>query len=151
MNDINKTPHDQSSSLKSRHQFPLPAMNITVVDIGKPGANFGWAMVGDTAAEGYNIDICVQRLAEALRKGPLALGFEASMFVPIRTDPNRLAARSGEFGKGLPSRLLRERRCRLARNWARVVVSYILNALPACARSDSYSRLEITACRSRPR
>ena len=27
------------------------------------------------------------------------------MFVPIRTDPNRLtAARSGEFGKGLPSR-----------------------------------------------
>ena len=104
-------------------------MNVAVVDIGKPGANFDWAMVGNTGAEGNDIDVCVQRLAEALRKGPLALGFEAPMFVPIRTDPNRLAARSGEFGKGLPSRLLRERRCRLARNWAGVVVFYISNAL----------------------
>jgi hypothetical protein len=44
-------------------------------------------------------------LAAALRNGPLALGFEAPMFVPMRTDPKRLtAARSGEFGKGLPSR-----------------------------------------------
>src|SRR6516162_992803 len=80
-------------------------MNVAVVDIGTPGANFGWAMVGDTTAEGNDIDVCVQTLAGALRNGPLALGFEAPMFVPIRTDPNRLtAARSGEFGNGLPSR-----------------------------------------------
>jgi len=44
-------------------------------------------------------------LAAALGNGPLALGFEASMFVPIRTDAKRLTvARSGELGKGLPSR-----------------------------------------------
>jgi len=67
-------------------------MNIAVVDIGKPAANFGWVMVGDTTAEGNDIDVCVQTLAAALRNGPLALGFEAPMFVPIRMDPNRLAS-----------------------------------------------------------
>ena len=47
----------------------------------------------------------METFAAALRIGPLALGFEAPMFVPIRTDPKRLtAARTGEFGKGLPSR-----------------------------------------------
>jgi hypothetical protein len=62
-------------------------------------------MLGDTTAEGNDIDVCVQTLAEALRNGPLALSFEAPMFVPIRTDPKRLrAARSGAFGKGLASR-----------------------------------------------
>jgi hypothetical protein len=77
------TPHDQSSSLKSRHQFPLRAMNIAVVDIGKPGANFGWAMVGDTTAEGNDIDVCVQSLAAVLRNGPLALGFQPSYLHPV--------------------------------------------------------------------
>jgi hypothetical protein len=124
------TPHDQSSSLKSRHQFPLRAMNIAVVDIGKPGANFGWAMVGDTTAEGTDIDVCVQTLAAALRNGPLALGFEAPMFVPIRTDPKRLtAARSGEFGKGLPSRPFSASAGATSLVTGMVVVSYILNAL----------------------
>ena len=84
------TPHDQRSSLKSRHQFLLRAMNIAAIDIGKPSANFGWAMVGDTTAEGTDIDLCVRTLAAALRNGPLALGFEAPMFVPIQADPKRL-------------------------------------------------------------
>jgi hypothetical protein len=80
-------------------------MKIAVVDIGKPGTNFGWAMVGDTTEEGNDIDVCVQTLAAALRNGPLALGFEAPMFVPIRTDPKRLtAARKGDSGKRKPSR-----------------------------------------------
>jgi hypothetical protein len=62
-------------------------------------------MAGDTTGEGNDIDVCVQTLAEALRNGPLALGFEAPMFVPIRTDPKRLtAAREGDSGKGMPSR-----------------------------------------------
>jgi hypothetical protein len=34
-------------------------MNVTVVDIGKPGSNFGWAMVGDMTTEGNDIDVCV--------------------------------------------------------------------------------------------
>ena len=105
-------------------------MNIAVVDIGKPGANFGWAMVGDTKGEGNDIDVCVQRLAEALRKGPLALGFEAPMFVPIRTDPKRLtAARKGDSGKGLPSRPFSASAGATVLVTGLVVVSYILNTL----------------------
>ena len=105
-------------------------MNIAVVDIGKPGANFGWAMIGDTAAEGNNIDFCVQSLAAALRNGPLALGFEAPMFVPIRTDPERLtAARNGEFGKGLPSRPFSASAGATSLVTGLVVVSYILARL----------------------
>jgi hypothetical protein len=105
-------------------------MNIAVVDIGKPGANFGWAMVGDTMAEGNDIDVCVQTLAAALRNGPLALGFEAPMFVPIRTDPKRLtAARSGEFGKGLPSRPFSASAGATSLVTGLVVVSYILATL----------------------
>jgi hypothetical protein len=61
-------------------------MNIAVVDIGKPGANFGWAVVGDTTAERNHIDVWVQTLAAALRIGPLALSFESPMFAPfVRT------------------------------------------------------------------
>src|SRR6516165_4938016 len=105
-------------------------MNVAVVDIGKPGANFGWAMVGDTKGEGNDIDVCVQSLAEALRKRPLALGFEAPMFIPVRTDPERLtAARSGEFGKGLPSRPFSASAGVTVLVTGLVVVSYILNTL----------------------
>ena len=105
-------------------------MNVAVVDIGKPGANFGWAMVGDTGAEGNDVDVCVQSLAEALRKRPLALGFEAPMFIPVRTDPERLtAARSGEFGKGLPSRPFSASAGATVLVTGLVVVSYILNTL----------------------
>jgi hypothetical protein len=53
-------------------------------------------MVGYTTAEGNDIDVCVQSLAAALRNGPLALGFEAPMFVPIRTDPKGLTAARAE-------------------------------------------------------
>ena len=68
-------------------------MNVALVDIAKPGAKFGWAMVGDTTGEGNDIDVCFKSLAEALRNGPLTLGFEAPVFVPIRTDPKRLTAK----------------------------------------------------------
>src|SRR6516225_6746310 len=103
-------------------------MNLAVIDIGKPGANFGWAMVGDTTGEGNDIDVCVQTLAEALRNGPLALGFEAPMFVPIRTDPKRLTvARKGDSGRGLPSRPFSESAGPTSLVTGLVVVSYILN------------------------
>lgn len=50
-------------------------------------------------AEGDDIDRCIAACAEALRKGPLALGFEAPMFVPMRHDPSKLTrARDGECG-----------------------------------------------------
>jgi hypothetical protein len=57
------------------------------------------------SAEGTDIGICVQALAAVLRIGPLALGFEAPMFIPIRADQKRLtAARKGESRMGMPSR-----------------------------------------------
>ena len=63
-------------------------------------------------------------------RGPLALGFEAPMFVPIRTDPERLtAARNGEFGKGLPSRPFSASAGATSLVTGLVVVSYILNTL----------------------
>ena len=105
-------------------------MNVAVVDIGKPGVNFGWAMVGDTTGEGNDIDVCVKSLAEALRNGPLALGFEAPMFVPIRTDPKRLtAARKGDSGKGMPSRPFSTSAGATSLVTGLVVVSYILATL----------------------
>ena len=105
-------------------------MNVAVIDIGKPYANFGWAIVGDTPAEGTDIDVCVQTLAAALRIGPLALGFEAPMFVPIRTDPKRLtSARSGDCGKGMPSRPFSTSAGATVLVTGLVVVPYILNAL----------------------
>ena len=52
------------------------------------------------------------------------------MFVPIRTDPKRLtAARSGEFGKGLPSRPFSASAGATSLVTGLVVVFYILNAL----------------------
>lgn len=61
-------------------------MNVAVVDIGKPGVNFGWALVGNARAEGRDIDVCVERLAAALRIGPLALGLRGAHVHP---DPYR--------------------------------------------------------------
>jgi hypothetical protein len=52
------------------------------------------------------------------------------MFVPIRTDPNRLtAARSHEFGTGLPSRPSSASAGATVLVTGLVVVSYILNTL----------------------
>jgi hypothetical protein len=105
-------------------------MNVAVVDIGKPGVNFGWAIAGDTTAEGTDIDECIQTLAAALRTGTLALGFEAPMFVPIRSDPRRLtAARIGDCGKGMASRPFSASAGATALVTGLVVVSYILNSL----------------------
>jgi hypothetical protein len=102
-------------------------MNVGVVDIGRPGANFGWAMVGNIPAEGTDIDVCVETLATALRNDPLALGFETPMFIPIRTDPKRLtAARSGEVAKGMAVRPFSAGAGAAVLVTGMVVVSYIL-------------------------
>ncbi len=78
------------------------AMNIAVIDVGKPDKILGWIMAGPQASEGTNIDSCVDTLALALDAGPLALGFEAPMFVPMREHPAKLlSARSGECNKGV--------------------------------------------------
>ena len=79
-------------------------MRVAVIDIGKPGKNLGWAMDQPDLA-GVDLDECVGAIAAALRIGPVALGFEAPQFVPLRDDPMVLTAgRTGEFGPGQPTR-----------------------------------------------
>ena len=74
--------------------------------------------------------MCVGNLAAALRIGPPALGFEAPMFIPIRTNPKRLtSARSGEFGKGIRSRPFSASAGATSLVTGLVVVSYILTTL----------------------
>ena len=74
-------------------------MKVGVIDIGSPKRNnIGWAIVGDNGCCcGKDLDECVDKLAAGLRAGPLALGFEAPMFVPMREKAKELTeARCGE-------------------------------------------------------
>jgi hypothetical protein len=58
------------------------SLHAAVVDIGSL-ANIGWAVEGPSVTEfGTDIDLCIEVLARAMKTGPLALGFEAPMFVP---------------------------------------------------------------------
>ena len=78
-------------------------MNIAVIDIGSPKKHkVGWAIVGNSPHEGTDLDECITDLSCALQVGPLALGFEAPMFVPMRDKWIRLTdARSGECEGGI--------------------------------------------------
>lgn len=59
-------------------------------------------MMGPTSVEGTDLDECVRSLASALNEGPLALGFEAPMYVPVRSVPDDLTkARAGECRDGV--------------------------------------------------
>jgi hypothetical protein len=76
-------------------------MRVAVIDIGKPGKNLGWA-VDEPSEQGTDLDACIEALAAALREDALALGFEATQFVPFRDDQMALTqARQGEAGPGL--------------------------------------------------
>ena len=73
------------------------SLHVAVVDIGRL-ANLGWVIEGPSVTEsGTDIDLCIEALAKAMKIGPLALGFEAPMFVPYgkkRCDLDK--ARKGE-------------------------------------------------------
>jgi hypothetical protein len=73
------------------------SLHVAVVDIGSL-ANLGWAVEGPFVTEsGTDIDLCIEALAKAMRVGPLALGFEAPMFVPYGRNRRDLdKARDGE-------------------------------------------------------
>jgi hypothetical protein len=97
-------------------------LHIAVVDIGKL-SNLGWVIEGPSISKnGTDIDSCIEALATAMRVGPLALGFEAPMFVPYgreRCDLDK--ARNGEgdraFSAGAGAAVLTK---------ALVIVPYIL-------------------------
>jgi len=60
-------------------------MNVGVIDIGSPlKGNIGWAVDGTMTKTGNDLDEGIRVFADALKDAPLALGFEAPMFVPMR-------------------------------------------------------------------
>jgi hypothetical protein len=101
-----------------------PPLHVAVVDIGAK-KNIGWAIEGERRSCGKVIDECVVKLAAALMDGPLALGFEAPMFVPLHQDSSNLTrGRHGEgnyaFTAAVGSTVLTS---------GLVIVPYILNQL----------------------
>jgi len=80
-------------------------MRIAVIDIGKSCDTLGWAISGYPEQFGSNLDECIDALIDVLKTEPVALGFEAPQFVPVRKNHLELTkARAGEAGKGKPSR-----------------------------------------------
>jgi len=77
--------------------------SVAVIDVGKPATNLGWSMTTGTRRFcGPDIDQCIKCLADALEGGPLALGFEAPLFVPMREDSNTMTRpRKGECVGGV--------------------------------------------------
>ncbi|MEG6508634.1 hypothetical protein V6C03_06595 [Methyloligella sp. 2.7D] len=73
---------------------------VAAVDIGSPNkGNLAWAIAPD---ESFDADFegLVKRIAEASAKGPVSLGFEAPLWVPMRDDLNEtLKPRQGEEGR----------------------------------------------------
>jgi hypothetical protein len=78
-------------------------MHVAVIDIGKPDKNLGWAIRGpNISGQGGNLDKCIESVSAALRFGPVALGFEAPLFVPMRGSAAELTkARQGECENGI--------------------------------------------------
>ena len=108
------------------------AIFCAVIDIGTPGKTLGWAAVGPTghSVDGTDVDTCIGVLSEALRVGPVALGFEAPMWVPTRLEPARLtSARCGEAGPGLASRPFSASAGATALVTGMVVVTYVMRRL----------------------
>lgn len=70
---------------------------IAAVDIGSPRAGrLGWATLPD-GVTGRSIGQLVEAIAEGLKQGPVALGFEAPLWVPARADEMTVTgARVGE-------------------------------------------------------
>ncbi len=61
---------------------------VGVIDVGAPRTNLGWALVDaftkESLGRGDKLDDFIARSAEAAAARPLAVGFEAPMFVPLR-------------------------------------------------------------------
>jgi hypothetical protein len=123
-----------------------PALQVAVVDIGSK-KNIGWAIDGPKSCEGKDIDVCVNTLASALKEGPLALGFEAPMFVPLHQNSSNLTrGRRGEGDRAFTSAV-----GATVLTSALVVVPYILHQLrvlvPAATATFDWIELPTTSHR----
>ncbi len=105
--------------------------HVCVIDIGKPGKNLGWALTGSEPSDGTDLDACIEAVATALGSRPVALGFEAPMFTPIRNDALALTkARHGEATRGV-SRPFSASAGATVLVTALVIVPFVLNRLRA--------------------
>jgi hypothetical protein len=107
------------------------SLHVAVVDIGKV-TNLGWVVEGPSVTEsGSDIDSCIEVLARAMKIGPLALGFEAPMFVPYgrkRCDLDK--AREGDGDRAFSAL---GGACALTKGL--VIVPYILEGLRSRAKA----------------
>lgn len=106
------------------------SLHVAVVDIGAL-RNLGWLVEGPSVNEsGDDIDKCIQALAGASKIGPLALGFEAPMFVPYAQE--RCDLGKGREGDEDRSFLAAPGACALVEGL--VTVPYILEGIRYRAR-----------------
>jgi hypothetical protein len=107
------------------------SLHVAVVDIGRL-ANLGWVVEGASVKEsGTDIDLCIEAFARAMKKGPLALGFEGPMFVPYgrkRCDLDKCRKGEGDRAFGAAAGA-----CVLAKGL--VIVPYILEGLLCRAKA----------------
>lgn len=117
-------------------------MKIAAIDIGSPKktkkhpeGKIGWALSPELGVTpGHDLDECIWHLAKALLQGPVALGFEAPMYVPMRDTPEQLTSpRCGEAGKGLPTRPFSAGPGTCALVTSLVVIPYVLYHLKTLA------------------
>lgn len=101
------------------------SLHVAVIDIGSC-KNLGWTIEGASVTEsGTDIDRGIDALARAMEIGPLALGFEAPMFVPYGRKRDGLdKARNGDGDRAFAASA---GACSLTK--ALVVVPYILNGI----------------------
>ena len=73
---------------------------VGVIDVGAP-KNIGWAILHDNAQlTGHSLDEFIRELVTVADGRPVALGFEAPMFIPIGREVAKLTAqRNGERGR----------------------------------------------------
>lgn len=117
-------------------------MHVAVIDIGKPGKNLGWAIVGSNPASGTDLDEAIDEISNRISGGPVALGFEAPLYVPMRNAAADLTkARSGECVGGV-NRPYSASAGSTVLVIATVVVPYVLRALrsaaPTCIATMNY-------------
>ncbi|MFO1033968.1 MAG: hypothetical protein U1E15_07840 [Hyphomicrobiales bacterium] len=87
----------QLPQYKITNACSLFAELIAVVDVGSPEkGRLGWAIL-PVGITGGSIGELVHHVAAALLHGPVSLGFEAPLWVPLRLDPMKLTRkREGE-------------------------------------------------------
>lgn len=67
-------------------------IHIFVVDVGSPANDkLGWA--SSHGEKGGDLDECIALINKALKIGPVALGFEAPLYIPVRNELKKLSSR----------------------------------------------------------